>query len=160
MPPGLQVHRGEQGGSSTYFLHRCVQREEALSGEVGPSSLHHLPDFRDHVTGNKAKPGTGFRWVESISAFVTIHLESWEEGKTLGGGWFRNRSALLPRVTVSQTLTRKIAKPGHKRVAITAPFFILKKICMSKNLFLLQGLIASGAPIDQGAARRGQGSAS
>ena len=80
-PAGSQVSRA---WPLTYFLHRCVQREEALSEKL----VHHLfiicLDFRDHVTGNKAKPGTGFPAVESISVFVTIHLESWEEGKTLG----------------------------------------------------------------------------
>lgn len=62
---------------------RCVQREEALSKKL----VHHLLivclDFRDHVTGNKAKPGTGFPTVESISIFITINLEPQEEVQAL-----------------------------------------------------------------------------
>lgn len=78
-PAGSQVSRAWPLTS----LHRCVQREEALSEKL----VHHLfiicLDFRPCYR-NRAKPGTGFPAVESISVFVTIHLESWEEGKTLG----------------------------------------------------------------------------
>lgn len=67
----------EEGFTLTYFLHRCIQREKALSEKL----IHHLLViclyFRDHVTRNKAKPGTGFSTVESISVFITINLESW-----------------------------------------------------------------------------------
>lgn len=76
--------RMSKGLPLTYFLHRCVQREEALSEEL----LHHLfivcLDFRHHVTRNKAKPSAGFPAVESISIFITVNLEPWEEVKALG----------------------------------------------------------------------------
>ena len=68
----------------TYFLHRCVQREEALSEKL----VHHLLiiclDFGDQVTRNKAEPGTGFSPVESISIFISVNLEPGEEVKALG----------------------------------------------------------------------------
>lgn len=60
----------------TYFLHGCVQREEALSQQL----VHHLliicMDLGDHVTGNEAEPGTGLPTVEAICVFVSIYLES------------------------------------------------------------------------------------
>lgn len=63
----------------TYFLHRRVEREEALSEKLVYHLLVVSLDLRDHVTGDEADAGTGLPTVEAICIFVTVNLEPWKE---------------------------------------------------------------------------------